>query len=189
MEEQCPIIKCVSGLTELNTFFMIARRCWQSQRALMHRLYWLTYVPLRRDSFPLQFPLLPLKKSSPALPIHQQTQNSWPPLHRQDLFIDKSYAPMWLCIMKDEIAENVPVQADTISCSSATFLVCAARISYVGTRGCCCMPVSTFVLLTVCVLSLPICFPFPPRKGIAMSWCWDYIGACYISMPAIWIPL
>ena len=36
-----------AGLTELNTFFMIARRCWQSQRVLMHRLYWLTYVPLR----------------------------------------------------------------------------------------------------------------------------------------------
>jgi hypothetical protein len=47
---------CLDGLTELNTFFMIARRCWSSQRLLMHRMYWITYVPLRLILYPALLP-------------------------------------------------------------------------------------------------------------------------------------
>ena len=46
-----PDVQFSTGLAEVNTFFMIARRCWQSQRELMHQLYWFSFVPLRSASY------------------------------------------------------------------------------------------------------------------------------------------
>ncbi|KAK9826081.1 hypothetical protein WJX81_000287 [Elliptochloris bilobata] len=43
---------CWDGITELNTFFLIARRQWHSQRNLMHWLYWATFVPMRLVLYP-----------------------------------------------------------------------------------------------------------------------------------------
>lgn len=43
---------CWDGLTELNTWFMVVRRQSSQQRALMHNLYWLTFIPMRLVVYP-----------------------------------------------------------------------------------------------------------------------------------------
>ena len=43
---------CLDGLTEINTFFMVLRRQTKFARTLMHRCYWVTYIPLRLVLYP-----------------------------------------------------------------------------------------------------------------------------------------
>lgn len=40
------------GLCELNTFFLIARRQWKSQRTLFSAIYWATFFPMRIFLYP-----------------------------------------------------------------------------------------------------------------------------------------
>lgn len=47
---------CWDAIVEINTFFLIARRQFQSQRALMHWAYWITFFPLRMVLYPYLVP-------------------------------------------------------------------------------------------------------------------------------------
>lgn len=48
---------CVDGLVELNTFFLIARRQWRTQRKLFSWLYWGSFFPLRMLLYPAMVPV------------------------------------------------------------------------------------------------------------------------------------
>lgn len=47
--------RCVDGIVELNTLFLIARRCapWRPVRTLCSWLYWGSFIPLRCILYPL----------------------------------------------------------------------------------------------------------------------------------------
>jgi hypothetical protein len=52
LRPEVAIFACLDGLTEINTFFLIARRQWKSQRVVLTAMYWSTFIPIRLMLFP-----------------------------------------------------------------------------------------------------------------------------------------